>query len=372
MRMWRSCRRWTPHWRTSPRTRPATRWCLSSAGARFMRRQWRRRNLSAIHLTLVEDVSESKDIVACDTFFPELTDGFQALARWLPPARQQGDRGASLLFPELHARGRGRGGDQVVHRFAATHGGGEARRVSVPPTHQRGHGGGYIFGGTGLGPGRFPSLGGRCGSTSGIRFPLLTTKRVFLEGSGRGASLVRRRLHQRQGAIRQRNRYLGRQTARESTWTALVSINGRRWTWGPSTVSSGGTLAPTTRTMHDNYDGQGVDQLGELVDKIKSNPTDRRLVPYRLEPASAARHGPASLPYVLPVFTWTRPRRSSRAKCISARATLGLGVPFNIASYSLLTMMVAKVCGLKPGGLRARPRRRPRICPTTSSRSRSS
>jgi len=102
------------------------------------------------------------------------------------------------------------------------------------------------------------------------------------------------------------------------------------------------------KTMHDGYEGQGVDQLAELVGKIRSNPTDRRLV--------LTAWNPLALPEMAlpPCHMFCQFYVDTEAKELSCQmyqrsCDLGLGVPFNIASYSLLTIMMAKVCGLKPG-----------------------
>merc|ERR1712019_224227 len=83
--------------------------------------------------------------------------------------------------------------------------------------------------------------------------------------------------------------------------------------------------------MHTDYTGQGVDQLAECIRKIKEDPTDRRILLSAWNPADL---GEMALP----------PCQMFQRSC-----DMGLGVPFNIASYSLLTCMMAQVCGLKPG-----------------------
>ncbi|KZV95153.1 thymidylate synthase [Exidia glandulosa HHB12029] len=101
-----------------------------------------------------------------------------------------------------------------------------------------------------------------------------------------------------------------------------------------------------------NYDGQGVDQLKEVIRKIKEDPTDRRIILSAWNPADLTL---MALPpchmfcqfYVhLPDETHARPRLS----CLMYQrsADLGLGIPFNIASYALLTCMIAHVTGTDP------------------------
>lgn len=106
------------------------------------------------------------------------------------------------------------------------------------------------------------------------------------------------------------------------------------------------------KTCEDDYAGQGVDQLAECVRKIKENPTDRRII--------MSAWNPADLPLMalppchmfcqffvhLPEAEGEKPGLS----CLMYQRScdVGLGVPFNIASYALLTHMVAFVTGCEP------------------------
>lgn len=98
--------------------------------------------------------------------------------------------------------------------------------------------------------------------------------------------------------------------------------------------------------MHTDYTGQGVDQLAQCIDTIKNNPTDRRIVMSAWNPADL---GQMALPpcHMFCQFYVA----NGELSCIMYQrsADMGLGVPFNIASYSLLTVMMAQVCDLKPG-----------------------
>jgi dihydrofolate reductase/thymidylate synthase len=98
--------------------------------------------------------------------------------------------------------------------------------------------------------------------------------------------------------------------------------------------------------MHTDYSGQGVDQLAECIDKIKNNPTDRRILLSAWNPADL------SLMALPPCHMFCQFYvANGELSCLMYQrsADMGLGVPFNIASYSLLTCMMAQVCGLKPG-----------------------
>ncbi len=113
-----------------------------------------------------------------------------------------------------------------------------------------------------------------------------------------------------------------------------------------------------------DYAGQGVDQLARIVHTLRTNPYDRRLV--------LSAWNPADLPQmVLPPchmfaqFYVSYPRSRSatpesegqkvqghlHCQLYQRSCDMGLGVPFNIASYALLTHMLAHVCDLVPGSL---------------------
>ena len=98
--------------------------------------------------------------------------------------------------------------------------------------------------------------------------------------------------------------------------------------------------------MHTDYTGQGVDQLQACIEAIKNNPTDRRIIISAWNPADLDK---MALP---PCHMFCQFNvQNGRLNCVMYQRScdVGLGVPFNIASYSLLTIMMAKVCGLKPG-----------------------
>lgn len=98
--------------------------------------------------------------------------------------------------------------------------------------------------------------------------------------------------------------------------------------------------------MHADYSGKGVDQLAEVIDKIKNNPNDRRIL---LSAWNAAATEEMALPpcHLLAQFYVANGELS--CQMYQRSCDMGLGVPFNIASYALLTCLLAKVTGLKPG-----------------------
>ena len=100
--------------------------------------------------------------------------------------------------------------------------------------------------------------------------------------------------------------------------------------------------------MHADYTGQGVDQLAECIHKIIHNPEDRRIVMSAWNPSDLHE---MALPPCHMFCQFYVNTESNELSChmYQRSADMGLGVPFNIASYALLTHLVAHVTGLKPG-----------------------
>lgn len=108
-----------------------------------------------------------------------------------------------------------------------------------------------------------------------------------------------------------------------------------------------------------DYTGQGVDQLADVVRKLKETPYDRRIILSAWNPADLKK---MALPpcHMFAQFYVSFPKDAPARADGTKRGTLhsllyqrscdmGLGVPFNIASYALLTHMLARVCDLVPG-----------------------
>ncbi|WP_042457568.1 thymidylate synthase [Neobacillus dielmonensis] len=93
-------------------------------------------------------------------------------------------------------------------------------------------------------------------------------------------------------------------------------------------------------------DGTTVDQISQLVDQIKNNPNSRRLL---INAWNVADIDKMALPPCHCMFQFYVADGKLSCQLYQRSADLFLGVPFNIASYALLTMMVAQVCNLEPG-----------------------
>ncbi|MCL4151184.1 UNVERIFIED_CONTAM: hypothetical protein GTU68_014693 [Idotea baltica] len=94
----------------------------------------------------------------------------------------------------------------------------------------------------------------------------------------------------------------------------------------------------------------GIDQLAWVINEIKTNPTSRRLIVSAWNPAEIEEMAKAGLPPCHTLFQFYVSHDNKLSCQLYQRsADLFLGVPFNIASYALLTMMVAQVCNLELG-----------------------
>lgn len=94
----------------------------------------------------------------------------------------------------------------------------------------------------------------------------------------------------------------------------------------------------------------GIDQLEWVVNEIKNNPSSRRLIVSAWNPAEIEEMAKAGLPPCHTLFQfYVSPDNKLSCQLYQRSADLFLGVPFNIASYALLTLMVAQVCNLEAG-----------------------
>lgn len=110
-----------------------------------------------------------------------------------------------------------------------------------------------------------------------------------------------------------------------------------------------GELGPIYGYQWRNWpspDGNHIDQIDQVVNQIKKSPNSRRLIVSAWNVADIEK---MSLPACHCMFQFYVYNESLSCQMYQRSADLFLGVPFNIASYALLTMMVAQVCNLKPG-----------------------
>lgn len=93
-------------------------------------------------------------------------------------------------------------------------------------------------------------------------------------------------------------------------------------------------------------DGGKIDQIAQLIQQIRTNPDSRRLI---VSAWNVAEVGQMALPPCHCLFQFYVAEGKLSCQLYQRSADIFLGVPFNIASYALLTLMVAQVTGLKPG-----------------------
>ncbi|XP_041972932.1 thymidylate synthase [Aricia agestis] len=95
-----------------------------------------------------------------------------------------------------------------------------------------------------------------------------------------------------------------------------------------------------------NYAGQGIDQLQNVINTIKNNPDDRRILMCAWNPPDLPKMALPPCHCLVQFYV-----SNGELSCLMYQrsADMGLGVPFNIASYSLLTHMIAHITNLKPG-----------------------
>ena len=108
-----------------------------------------------------------------------------------------------------------------------------------------------------------------------------------------------------------------------------------------------GDLGPVYGHQWRNF--EGVDQLAQLVDDIKTNPDSRRLIVSAWNPKDIPVMVKSGLPPCHSLFQFYVINGRLSCQLYQRSADVFLGVPFNIASYAILTMMIAQVTGLEPG-----------------------
>ncbi|MBT3437299.1 MAG: thymidylate synthase [Oceanospirillaceae bacterium] len=156
-------------------------------------------------------------------------------------------------------------------------------------------------------------------------FPVLTTKKLHLK------SIIHELLWFLQG----------------STNIQYLQDNGVRiWDeW----ADEQGNLGPVYGSQWRSWpkpDGGHIDQISQLIEQIKSNPDSRRLIVSAWNVADVER---MALPPCHMMFQFYVADGKLSCQLYQRSADIFLGVPFNIASYALLTMMIAQVCGLEVG-----------------------
>ena len=166
-------------------------------------------------------------------------------------------------------------------------------------------------------------------------FPMLTTKKLHLK------SIVHELLWFLKG----------------DTKVKYLQENGVRiWNeW----ADENGDLGPVYGHQWRNWNSEGIDQIKEVVETLKNNPNSRRMMVSAWNPSvlpdtsisfsENVKNGKAALPPCHAFFQFYVAEGKLSCQLYQRSADIFLGVPFNIASYALLTLMMAQVCDLQPG-----------------------
>ncbi|KAH6788278.1 thymidylate synthase 1 [Perilla frutescens var. frutescens] len=176
-------------------------------------------------------------------------------------------------------------------------------------------------------------------------FPLLTTKRVFwrgvveellwfISGSTNAKILQDKGIHIWDGNASRE--YLDSIGLTDREKGDLGPVYGFQWRHFGARYTN----------MHADYTGQGFDQLLDVIDKVKNKPDDRRIILSAWNPSDLKL---MALPPCHMFAQFYVADGELSCQMYQRSADMGLGVPFNIASYALLTCMVAHVCDLVPG-----------------------
>ena len=120
-----------------------------------------------------------------------------------------------------------------------------------------------------------------------------------------------------------------------------------------------GDLGPVYGYQWRNWNGDEIDQIKELISTLKSNPNSRRMLVSAWNPSvlpdtsksfeENVANGKAALPPCHAFFQFYVNNGKLSCQLYQRSADVFLGVPFNIASYALFTMMIAQVCGYQAG-----------------------
>ena len=124
-------------------------------------------------------------------------------------------------------------------------------------------------------------------------------------------------------------------------------------------ADSNGDLGPVYGHQWRNWNSDGIDQISDVINTLKQNPDSRRMLITAWNPGvlpdtkesfeENVKNGKAALPPCHAFFQFYVHNNKLSCQLYQRSADVFLGVPFNIASYALLTMMVAQVCGYEAG-----------------------
>lgn len=264
----------------------------------------------------------------CDTFFPEM-ESFRCVGNpsFAPPGRQKDSSGIEYEFLQYDRVRIQHEEYQYLDMIRTVLGNG------VEKGDRTGTGTLSVFGTTM----RF--------SLRDDVFPLLTTKKVFwrgvaeellwfISGDTNAKTLMDKGIHiwDNNGS----REFLDKLGFTDREVGDLGPVYGFQWRH----------FGAEYKTMHDDYTGKGMDQLRQLVNTLKTNPNDRRMILSAWNPADLHQ---MALPPCHMFAQFYVANGELSCQLYQRSADMGLGIPFNIASYALLTRLLAHCTGLKAG-----------------------
>ncbi len=176
-------------------------------------------------------------------------------------------------------------------------------------------------------------------------FPLLTTKRVFWRGVAeellwfiKGCTNA--------NVLADKNIHIWDGNGSKEFLTKMGLGHREEGDLGPVYGFQWRHFGAKYEDMHSDYSNKGVDQLMECINKLKTNPEDRRIIMTAWNPADLHL---MALPPCHMFCQFYVANNELSCQMYQRSADMGLGVPFNIASYALLTRLVAQVCNLQVG-----------------------
>uniref|UniRef100_A0A5B7AZH1 Bifunctional dihydrofolate reductase-thymidylate synthase n=1 Tax=Davidia involucrata TaxID=16924 RepID=A0A5B7AZH1_DAVIN len=176
-------------------------------------------------------------------------------------------------------------------------------------------------------------------------FPLLTTKKVFWQG------VVEELLWFISGStnakvLQEKGIHIWDDNASRDYLDSIGLVDREEGDLGPIYGFQWRHFGARYTDMHADYTGQGFDQLLDVIGKIKNNPDDRRIILSAWNPSDLKL---MALPPCHMFAQFYVANGELSCQMYQRSADMGLSVPFNIASYALLTCMIAHVCDLVPG-----------------------
>jgi thymidylate synthase len=179
-------------------------------------------------------------------------------------------------------------------------------------------------------------------------FPLVTTKKThlkaiisellwFIEGSTDERRLAEIHFDDKRENL----------IDKKTVWTANANKQGKDLGYiNTDTIKELGPVYGSQWRSWEGANGKKVDQLADVINQIKTNPDSRRII---LNAWNAAEIENMALPPCHTFFQFYVANNKLSCQLYQRSADVFLGVPFNIASYALLTMMIAQVCELEVG-----------------------